>query len=174
MSLFYGAVTGVIFGFLLQKAQVLKYDRQVGALRLKDMTIVKFMLSAIVVAAIGIYFFRDFGLIQLSIKSTSIGAQVVGGLIFGIGWGLLGYCPGTAAGALGEGKIDALWGMLGMLCGGALYAVVYPLVKTHIIAIGNFGKISLPAILGINHWIAVIVLALLTLLLFRFLESKNL
>jgi uncharacterized membrane protein YedE/YeeE len=174
MSLFYGAVTGVIFGFLLQKAQVLKYDRQVGALRLKDMTIAKFMLSAIVVAAIGIYLFRDLGLIQLSIKSTSIGAQVVGGLLFGIGWGLLGYCPGTAAGAFGEGKIDALWGMLGMLCGGALYAVVYPLVKTHIIAIGSFGKISLPAILGINHWIAIIVLALLTLLLFRFLESKNL
>jgi uncharacterized membrane protein YedE/YeeE len=108
------------------------------------------------------------------IFTTSIGAQVIGGCLFGIGWGLLGYCPGTAAGAFGEGKIDALWGMLGMLCGGALYAVVYPLVKTHIIAIGSFGKISLPAILGINHWIAIIVLALLTLLLFRFLESKNL
>ena len=72
MSLFYGLMTGIIFGFLLQKAQVLRYDKQVGALRLLDMTILKFMLSAIGVAAIGIYLFKDLGLIKLSIKSTSI------------------------------------------------------------------------------------------------------
>jgi uncharacterized membrane protein YedE/YeeE len=174
MSLLYGIITGIIFGFLLQKAQVLRYDKQVGALRLIDMTIFKFMLSAIVVAAIGIYLFKDLGLIKLSIKDTSIGAQVVGGLLFGIGWGLLGYCPGTAAGALGEGRIDGLWGILGMLCGGALYADIHPFMKTTIIGIGSFGKISVPQIIGINHWIVIIVLAVVTLLLFRFFEKKNL
>jgi hypothetical protein len=174
MSLIYGLITGIIFGFLLQKAQVLRYDKQIGALRFLDMTIVKFMLSAIVVAAIGIYLFKDLGVIKLSMKSTSIGALVVGGLLFGIGWGLLGYCPGTAAGALGEGRIDGLWGILGMLCGGALYAVIYPYMKTNIISIGNYGKISVPQIIGINHWIVVIVLAVLTLILFRFFEKKKL
>ena len=174
MSLLYGVITGIIFGFLLQKAQVLRYDKQVGALRLLDMTIFKFMLSAILVASIGIYLFKDLGLIQLDIKSTSIGAQVIGGLLFGIGWGLLGYCPGTAAGALGEGRIDGLWGILGMLGGGGLYAAIYPFMKTHIIGIGNFGNISLPQIIGINHWIVVIVLAALTLILFRFFEKENL
>ena len=89
MSLFYGIITGIIFGFLLQKAQVLRYDKQVGALRLIDMTILKFMLSAIVVASIGIYLFKDLGLIKLSMKSTSIGAQLIGGSLFGIGWGIL-------------------------------------------------------------------------------------
>jgi uncharacterized membrane protein YedE/YeeE len=174
MSLIYGLITGIIFGFLLQKAQVLRYDKQIGALRFLDMTIVKFMLSAIVVAAIGIYLFKDLGVIKLSMKSTSIGALVVGGLLFGIGWGLLGYCPGTAGGALGEGRIDGLWGILGMLCGGALYAAIYPYVKTNIISIGNYGKISVPQIIGINHWIVVIVLAVLTLILFRFFEKKKL
>ena len=174
MSLVYGLITGIIFGFLLQKAQVLRYDKQVGALRFLDMTILKFMLSAIGVAAIGIYFFKDLGLIKLSLKSTSIGALVIGGLLFGIGWGLLGYCPGTAAGALGEGRIDGLWGVMGMLCGGALYAVIYPFMKAHIIRIGNFGKISLPQVTGINHWIVVAALAALSLLLFRLFEKKNL
>lgn len=174
MSLIYGLITGIIFGFLLQKAQVLRYDKQIGALRFLDMTIVKFMLSAVVVAAIGIYLFKDLGVIKLSMKSTSIGALVVGGLLFGIGWGLLGYCPGTAVGALGEGRIDGLWGILGMLCGGALYAAIYPYVKTNIISIGNYGKISVPQIIGINHWIVVIVLAVLTLILFRFFEKKKL
>jgi uncharacterized membrane protein YedE/YeeE len=174
VTLFYGIVTGIIFGFLLQKAQVLRYDKQVGALRLMDMTILKFMLSAIVVSTIGIYFLKDVGVIQLSIKSTSIGAQVIGGLVFGVGWGLLGYCPGTAAGALGEGRLDGLWGVLGMLGGGALYAVLYPFMKTYIISIGDFGKVSVPQIIGINHWLVVIALAVLTLLLFRLFERKNL
>ena len=174
MSLFYGIVTGIIFGFLLQKAQVLRYDKQIGALRLIDMTIVKFMLSAIVVASIGIYFFRDLGVVKLNIKATSIGAQLLGGALFGIGWGILGYCPGTAAGALGEGRIDGLWGILGMLCGGALYAVVYPVMKAHIVSLGNFGKISLPQIVGLNHWIVIVILTVLAVMLFRFFEGKRL
>ena len=174
MSLFYGVITGIIFGFLLQKAQVLRYDKQVGALRLLDMTILKFMLSAIVVASIGISFFTDLGMIKLSIKSTSLGAQVAGGSLFGIGWGLLGYCPGTAAGALGEGRIDGLWGILGMLCGGALYAVIYPFMKAHIIGIGNYGPIVIPQIIGINHWVVVALLAGLTIVLFRWFERKGL
>ena len=45
--LIYGFITGIIFGFVLQKGQVLKYDKQLGALRLIDFTIVKFMLSVI-------------------------------------------------------------------------------------------------------------------------------
>ena len=138
------------------------------------MTILKFMLSAIVVASIGIYLFRDLGVIKLSMKSTSIGAQVIGGLLFGIGWGLLGYCPGTAAGALAEGRFDGLWGVIGMLGGGALYAVIYPFMKAHIISIGNYGKIGLPQAIGINHWIVVVALAALALLLFRWFERKKL
>ena len=89
MSLMYGLVTGILFGILLQKAQVLRFDKQVGALRLMDMTIFKFMLSAIAVGTIGIYLLKDLGLIKLSLKGTSIGAQVLGGTLFGIGWAIL-------------------------------------------------------------------------------------
>ena len=174
MSLLYGMMTGIIFGFLLQKAQVLRYDKQIGALRLLDMTILKFMLSAIVVASIGIYFFKDIGLVKLNIKATSLGAQLIGGALFGIGWGVLGYCPGTAAGALGEGRIDGLWGILGMLCGGALFAAFYPFMKTHIISIGNYGKISLPQVIGLNHWIVILIFTVVVILLFRLFESKDL
>ena len=72
--------------------------------------VLQLMLTAIVVGSIGIYLFKDLGVIMLSLKATSIGAQVVGGLIFGVGWALLGYCPGISAGALGEGHVDAFWG----------------------------------------------------------------
>ena len=106
-KLMFGLVTGFIFGFLLQKGQVVKYEKIVGALRLRDLTIIKFMLSAILVGMVGIHLMKDFGLIELEIKSAALGANIIGGLIFGIGFGLLGYCPGTAVGAVGEGRADA-------------------------------------------------------------------
>ena len=173
MTLGYGLITGIFFGILLQKAQVLRYDKQVGAMRFLDMTIFKFMLSSIIVSAIGIYLLKDLGLIKLSVKGTSIGAQLVGGSLFGIGWGLLGYCPGTAVGAVGEGRLDALWGILGMLCGAALYAEAYPFMKAKIITLGNYGKLTLPQTLGVSHWLVIVVFALIVLAMFYLFEKKN-
>jgi uncharacterized membrane protein YedE/YeeE len=174
MSLLYGLVWGILFGILLQRAEVLRYDRQVGALRLMDMTIFKFMLTAIMVASVGIYALKDLGLVSLSLKATALGAQVVGGTLFGIGWGLLGYCPGTAGGALGEGRLDAAWGLLGMLAGGAVYAVVYPALKATVIGLGDLGKVTLPQVTGLPHWVVIAAMILLFLGAFRLFEKKGL
>ena len=173
-DLMYGLVTGILFGFFLQKGRVLRYDKQIAALRLMDMTIVKFMLSHIVVAMIGVYFLYDLGLVKLSLKATVLGGVVVGGLIFGLGWGLLGYCPGTSLGALGEGRWDALWGILGMLVGAGLYAEAYPYLQKTVLTWGDYGKITIPQVLGVNHWLVIVPFTLATLLFFRWLEKKGL
>jgi len=173
-ELFYGLITGLLFGFLLQKGRVLRYDKQLSALLLKDMTIVKFMLSSIVVAMVGTYLLLDLGLVKLSLKATILGANIIGGIIFGLGWGLLGYCPGTSAGALGEGRLDALWGIAGMLLGAALYAEAFPTMKATVLTWGNFGKITVPQVLGINHWFVIVPFVAGTLLLFRWFEKKGL
>ena len=172
--LIYGAVTGIFFGILLQKARVIRYDKQLGALRLIDMTIVKFMLSAVVVAMAGIYALYDIGLVNLDVKATIIGANVIGGLLFGVGWAILGYCPGTSAGALGEGRWDALWGILGMLAGGALFAEAYPLLKKSVLKWGTLGEITLPGVLGVSHWIFIPIFAVASLALFIWFEKKKL
>ena len=172
--LIYGLITGIAFGFLLQKGRVLRYDKQLGALLLKDMTIIKFMLSSVLVGMIGVYLLVDLDLAELSIKSTVLGGNIIGGLVFGTGWGLLGYCPGTSAGALAEGRWDALWGILGMLAGAALYAEAFPLMKQTVLTWGDFGKITLPGILGINHWVIIAAAVITGLLLFRFIEKKGL
>ncbi len=172
--LLYGLITGILFGFFLQRGQVLRYDKQIGALRLLDMTIVKFMLSAILVGTVGIYLLLDLGLVKLSVKPTILGGVIAGGMLFGLGWGLLGYCPGTAVGAVGEGRWDGLWGVLGMLIGAAVYAEAYPVMKKTVLTWGDFGKITLPEIFGVSHWVVIPVFLLAGIALFYVLEKKGL
>ncbi|PLX79430.1 MAG: YeeE/YedE family protein [Desulfuromonas sp.] len=169
-----GLVTGLFFGFLLQKGEVLRFERQIGFMLLKDMTIIKFMMTAVLVGMVGIYGCHAAGLISLSVKATNIAAIVVGGLLFGIGWAIAGYCPGTSVGALAEGRIHALWAILGMLAGAALYAEAYPLMKQTLLAWGNLGKITLPQVLGISPWFVVIPFILVGLGLFTWFEKKGL
>jgi uncharacterized protein len=173
-ELLFGLATGVIFGFFLQRARVIRYDKQLGALRLRDMTIVKFMLTSVIVAAIGIYLLLEFELVKLSIKPMIVGPVVIGGLVFGVGWGLFGYCPGTSLGALGEGRIDALWGIVGMLVGASLYAETFPTLKATVLTWGDFGKITIPQILGVSPWLVIAALTILALFLFRVFERRNL
>lgn len=172
--LIYGLITGIVFGVLLQKARVLRYDIQVGAMRLLDMTIVKFMFSAILVGTVGIYLLLDLGMVSLSIKPTILGANIIGGLLFGVGWGLLGYCPGTALGAVGEGRLDALAGIVGMLVGAGLFAEMYPLLKKTVFTWGHYGKITLTQVLGVNHWLIIIIFIGGVFALFFFFERRRL
>jgi hypothetical protein len=169
-----GAITGILFGFLLQKAQVIRYDKQLAALRLLDMTIVKFMLTNILVAMVGIYLLYDLGLVKLSVKTTILGGNILGGLIFGIGWGIVGYCPATAVGALGEGRYDSIFALLGMVFGAGIYAEVFPLMQRTVLTWGDFGKLTLPGLLGINHWIVIVVLVAAFAGLFVWFEKKGL
>lgn len=174
ITLLYGLITGIIFGFLLQKGRVLRYDKQVAALRFLDMTIVKFMFSAILVAMVGIYLLKDLGLVGLRMKPLSLGGNIIGGLVFGIGWGFLGYCPGTSAGALGEGRWDAGIGLLGMIAGAGIYAEVYPALKQSVLTWGTYDFFSLPQLLGVNHWFVIPVVVVLAVALFRWFEKKGL
>ena len=169
-----GLFTGVIFGFLLQKARVLRYEKQVGALVFKDMTIFKFMLSAIIVGMFGIMALYDLELITLTHKSMNVGGVLLGGAMFGIGWAIMGFCPGTSVGAIGEGRWHAIFGALGMVVGAAIYAELYPFFKATVLSWADFGKIGLPEIFGVSHWIVASVLAILFISLFRWFERRGL
>jgi len=172
--LMYGLITGLLFGFFLQRGQVLRYDKQLGALRLLDMTIVKFMLTSVLTAMVGVYLLHDLGLAKLSVKATVLGGNIIGGLIFGVGWGLFGYCPGTAMGAVGEGRWDAAWGLAGMLVGAGLFAEAYPFLQQTVLTWGSLGKLTLPQLLGVNHWAVIPAMILGALGLFAWFEKKGL
>ena len=96
-QLLLGAFFGVLFGFFLQKGGVAKYHVLIGALLLEDFTVMKVMLTAIVVGCVGVFSLHALGLVKLHIKPTRYAANIIGGLLFGVGFALLGYCPGTGA-----------------------------------------------------------------------------
>jgi hypothetical protein len=173
-TLIYGLLTGIMFGFLLQKAEVVRYDKQIGALRFQDMTIIKFMMSAIIVGMVALHFFDTFGMVRFLFKPVILAENIGGGLLFGLGWGLLGYCPGTLGGALGEGRWDALWGILGMTVGAGLYAETYPILKEAILGWGYYGPLTVPQLIGINKWFYIVIFVAGVIAMFRWFEKKGL
>ena len=169
-----GLITGILFGFLLQKGRVLRFEKQVGAMLLQDMTIFKFMLSAILVGMVGILFLAEQGGTTLSHKPMNVGAILVGGALFGAGWAIMGFCPGTSIGALGEGRWHAAFAIIGMIAGAALYAELYPFFKTTVLAWRDFGKIGLPEVVLVSPWIIAAVFWAGTLAAFVWFEKKGL
>jgi len=173
--LIWGLVFGILFGFLLQKGGATKYDVIVGQLLLTDFTVLKIMLSAVLTGMIGIYLMKTLGWVELSPKSGSMGSNVVGGLIFGVGFAVLGYCPGTIAGAIGNGYLDALvGGVAGILIGTGLFAALYPRLKIGILKKGDFGNVTLPQLFKVNDWVVVVPVAGLIFLLLVWLERVGL
>jgi hypothetical protein len=169
-----GLITGVCFGALLQQGRVLRFEKQVGAMLLKDMTIMKFMMSAILVGMVGVHLAVALGLAQLGPKATQIAANGVGGILFGLGWAVMGFCPGTSVGAVAEGRWHALFAIAGMLVGAALYAEAYPYLEKNLLAMGGFGKLTLPGVLGMSAWAVIPILGLVFILVFVFFEKKGL
>ncbi len=137
-------VCGLAFGFLLQKGGVAKYNVLIGQLLLQDFTVVKIMVSAIVVGMVGIFTLNRFAKVNLHLQPTRLGAQTIGGLLFGIGFALFAYCPGTGAVALGQGSWDALFGMAGLVAGCWLYAELSGWLKKTVETWGECGRMVIP------------------------------
>lgn len=166
-----GLAIGGAFGVLLQRGGATDYDVIVGQLLLRDFTVVKIVLSAVATAMLGVHLLRALGLLRLHPKPGSLGASGLGGLVFGVGFGLLGYCPGTAVGAVAAGSLDALvGGVLGTLVGAALYALAYPRLAVTISRLGDFGSRTLPELARVSPWRVVLPLAALLLALLAWME----
>ena len=150
---------GVIFGFLLQKGGVAKYEVLIGMLLLQDFTVTKVMMSAVAVGMIGIYALRTAGLVKRHIKPTRYGASSLGGILFGIGFGLAAYCPGTGAAALGQGNFDAIAVVLGLMAGSYVFAEVSGWVARTVNRWGDRGVLTLDRLLNLKPRVLVPVVA---------------
>lgn len=158
-QLLLGLLIGIVFGFALNKGGLTHYDVIVRQLLFEDFTVIKVMMSAIAVGMVGVYAMKGLGWVTLSPRPGSIGGTVIGGLIFGIGFGLLGYCPGIVAGAAGHGSLDAIFGMAGMMVGSALFVALFPKLENGIMAWKSFGNPTFPELLKAPAWVVVVSFA---------------
>ncbi|WP_372898185.1 YeeE/YedE family protein [Stieleria sp.] len=142
-SLALGVLFGVVFGFLLQKGGVAKFHVLIGQLLLEDFTVVKVMLSAVVVGMLGIHAMHRANMVEFHIKPTRLASNVIGGLLFGCGFALSAYCPGTGAAALGQGNFDAIAMVVGMIAGSYVFAEASGWISRHLDPIGDKGKLTL-------------------------------
>jgi uncharacterized membrane protein YedE/YeeE len=143
-----GLATGLVFGALLQRGSVSRYEVIVGQLLLRDDRVAKTMATAMAVGAIGIHALVRHGKTSKDIKPMKVGGVTAGALLFGSGLAVAGYCPGTSVAAVGEGRRDALATVLGMLAGAAAFVATYPRLVPVIDAGGDLGKVTLPSLAG--------------------------
>ncbi len=159
-KLLLGLVTGIVFGVLLQKGQVAKFPVIVGQFLLKDWTVVKIMGTAVVVGSVGVFALVAAGYASLHVKPLLLGGVLLGGALFGIGMTVLGYCPGTTVAACGEGRRDAMAGVLGMFAGALAFVAAWPALQPVIKGLGNEGKVTIPDLTDTSPWLWITGLAL--------------
>lgn len=157
---------GLIFGFLLQKGGVAKFHILIGQLLLKDFTVVKVMLSAVVSGMLGIHLMHHFRMVELHIKPSRIASNCIGGLLFGVGFALSAYCPGTAAAAFGQGNLDAIPTIVGMIVGSYVFAEASGWISRNIDPVADKGQLTFHDLLPFNRASVVMATAaMLTVLL---------
>jgi len=157
---------GFGFGWFLQKGGLSRYETIVNVFRFRDLTVLKFLLSAVVTAAIGIRLLDVLGVAaEVPIPPTAIAGNLLGGVVFGVGMSLSGFCPGTVAAGAGEGRLDYLIpGGLGLCVGAVLYGVLYPELVPALARWGRVGAVTFADLLRVEPWLVVALLTELTAL----------
>lgn len=156
-----GLVTGIAFGYILYRAGVSRCGCIFDALNLLNLKAVKLMLTAVATGSLIVYPLAALGYVSIGGKTLYVLGVLVGGAIFGAGFALVGYCPGTALASLGAGRRDALPAIVGGLFGALAYSLVYEKIEPWLIEPLNFGRHSLTDVLGANPVVLGIGFALL-------------
>ncbi len=151
LSLALAFTVGLLFGFFLERAGFGSARKLTAVFYLRDFAVPKVMLTAILVAMVGLVAFGRVGLLDLDLLAempTHIWPQLVGGLLLGIGFVVGGYCPGTSAVAAASGKWDALAFMAGILGGVFGFAEIFDRLSSFYFS-GELGDVTLSDWIGL-------------------------
>lgn len=149
MKLLLGLALGATFGAALQLSGASSHTKITNALRLRDLTIIKLILVAIGVGLIGVHLLDAVGLANMKVKDLYLPGVAIAGLIFGVGFAVTGYCPGTALAAAAEGKVDAWFTVAGGLFGAIIFAFLYPDLEVSLLSVGRFGPVTVHQALAV-------------------------
>ena len=165
-------VIGLLFGLVLERAGFGSSRKLAAVFYLKDMTVIKVMFTAVLVAAIGLAYARLFGLVQANdvyLLPTVYGAQIVGGLLFGVGFVVGGWCPGTAAAGVASAKLDALVFLGGTVLGSVLFNELFGVVRS-VYTAGERGVLFVYDSLGISQGTFLVIFVMVGAIFFALCE----
>lgn len=123
-----GLLCGILFGYVLENAGFGSPVKLSAQFRLRDWAVFKVMFTAIVVAAVGLWTLRLFGVLRpdaIAVPQAALVGAAVGGALVGAGFAVGGYCPGTSVAGVFSGRIDALVFVVGVVAGTAGFSLFY-------------------------------------------------
>ncbi len=163
------ALVGLFFGWFLEQAGFGSSRRLAGIFYLRDMTVVKVMFTAVVTTLVGIQYLTAWGLVapsDLYLLDTYWGAQAVGGVLFGVGFVMGGWCPGTALAGLAMRKWDALVFLVGAIAGSVLFNETYTVIRP-LYEGWNAGPVTLAESLHLPMALLVAAMAVMAVAMFN-------
>ena len=166
---------GLAFGWFLERAGLGSARKLAAQFTLRDFTVVKVMFSAILTAALGLFWLSRLGLLDASrvwIPETRPLAQAVGGIVFGAGFAVAALCPGTSCVAAASGRLDGLAAIAGLLAGTALFVVAYPILAP-LHDSPSRGALTIPQALGAADGVVLLGLAAIAMAAFAFAERME-
>ena len=174
MANIYGLIIGIAMGFLIQRVRASSPAVILQNLRLENLSIIKFMAMTIAVGMMVTYTLNRFipNLLHFDIKPTYLLGVLLGGLIFGVGFGLGGYCPGTCVVGIGEGRRDAWFALGGGIVGTLAFTLVYTSVIQPIVAVMDFGRITVQDLLHVPAIVPALVIGVLFLVVIKLLPTE--
>jgi uncharacterized protein len=165
-------IVGIAFGFALESAGLGNARKLAGQFYLTDFTVLKVMFSAILTAMLGAFWLGRAGLIDLAaihVPETFLAPQVVGGLIFGVGFVVSGLCPGTSCVAAATGRMDGLATLGGLFAGVLLTGLAFPLLEGFYSSTAQ-GVLTLPDLIGAPYGLVVALIVVMAIGVFYGLE----
>jgi len=166
-----GLLMGVVFGFALEKSRVFEPGMIVGQMQLRNFIMIKVFLTAVATGALVLAALHGFGYVKLVPKAALYSADIVGGLILGAGIALAGACPGTTLAQIGVGYRDAIFTLVGGLCGALAFTYGEPWFAKSLIGTGK--KVIFTDLVGIPFWQGAIALAIAIVIVLVLMERAR-
>jgi hypothetical protein len=169
VAILVGLLMGIVFGFALEKSRVFEPGIIVGQMQMRSFIMLKVFLTAVATGAVVLAVLNGFGWVKLQPKAALYAADIVGGLILGVGIAIAGACPGTTLAQVGVGYRDALFTLAGGLVGAVTFSYAQPALSKSFLGSGS-GKIIFTDLVGIPYWLGALILAAVLVLVLVALE----
>lgn len=152
-----GLASGIVFGFALEKSRVFEPGVILGQMQLRNFIMLKIFLAAVVTGLLALAVLNGLFGVKLHLKPLLFKADIIGGLILGVGIALSGACPGTSMAQAGAGYRDALFVILGGIAGAITYGYLDAPITAAFAEQG--AKVSFDTLLGMPFWLTAVLLA---------------